>query len=383
MPRMSRRGFVESLGAVGAALSAAPAVAAGPEDLAPDRTVRLSGDGIALSPRAYAALLAELAARAEVEEDSYLLGGEIERFEQQWATLLGKESAVFMPSGTLANHLALRALAGARRRVIVPETSHIYNDTGDACQTLSGLTLLPLAPGAATFTRADIEAVLARTASGRVATDVGAIAIESPVRRLSGQMFDWAELGRVAALARDRGIGLHLDGARLFIASAYTGRSPAEFAAPFDTVYVSLWKYFNCGQGAILAGPRRVLEGMFHTRRMFGGNLAVGWPAALVARHYMDGFVERLRAAVEVSEAFYRAIGAHPRVAVERIPNGTNLTRLTLKGVDPAQVVRRLAERGVRMPAPAASGVVMLGVNETWTRTTAAQLVTAFEQALG
>ena len=278
-----------------------------------------------------------------------------------------------MPSGTLANHLALRALAGTRRRVIVPETSHIYNDTGDACQTLSGLTLLPLAPGAATFTRADIEAVLARTASGRVATDVGAIAIESPVRRLSGQMFDWAELSRVAALARDRGIGLHLDGARLFIASAYTGRSPADFAAPFDTVYVSLWKYFNCGQGAILAGPRRVLEGMFHTRRMFGGNLAVGWPAALVARHYMDGFVERLRAAVEVSEAFYRAIGAHPRVAVERIPNGTNLTRLTLKGVDPAQVVRRLAEHGVRMPAPAASGVVMLGVNETWTRSARAR----------
>jgi threonine aldolase len=382
MPRMSRRGFVESLGAVGAALSAAPAVAAGPEDLAPDRTVRLSGDGIALSPRAYAALLAELASRGEVEEDSYLLGGEIERFEQQWATLLGKESAVFMPSGTLANHLALRALAGTRQRVIVPETSHIYNDTGDACQTLSGLTLLPLAPGAATFTRADIEAVLARTASGRVATDVGAIAIESPVRRLSGQMFDWAELGRIAALARDRGIGLHLDGARLFIASAYTGRSPADFAAPFDTVYVSLWKYFNCGQGAILAGPRRLLEGMFHTRRMFGGNLAVGWPAAVVARHYMDGFVERLRAAIEVSEAFYRAIGAHPRVAVERIPNGTNLTRLTLKGVDPAQVVRRLAERGVRMPAPAASGVVMLGVNETWTRTSATALAAGFEQAL-
>ena len=255
-----------------------------------------------------------------------------------------------MPSGTLANHLALRALAGAKRRVIVPETSHIYNDTGDACQTLSALTLMPLGPGAATFTRADVEAVLARTASGRVATDVGAIAIESPVRRLSGQMFDWDVLTGVAALARERGIGLHLDGARIFIASAYTGRSPAEYAAPFDTVYVSLWKYFNSGQGAILAGPRRVLDGMFHTRRMFGGNLAVGWPAALVARHYMDGFVERLRSAVEVSEAFYRAIAAHPRLAVERIPNGTNVARLTLKGVDPALATRRLAERGIRIP---------------------------------
>ena len=121
-----------------------------------------------------------------------------------------------------------------------------------------------------------MEAVLARTASGRVATDVGAILIESPIRRLSGQMFDWEEAKRITAFARERGIGTHLDGARLFIASAYTGISPAEYAAPFDTVYVSLWKYFNSGIGAILAGPKRVLDGMFHVRRMFGGNLAVG-----------------------------------------------------------------------------------------------------------
>ena len=383
MERMSRRGFVEAAGAVaaGAWISPLPAAAA-PDTPVTDRTVYLLGDGIGLTPRGYTTLLAELTSEAEVQEDSYLLGGEIEAFERHWATLLAKETAVFMPSGTLANQLALRALAGAKRRVLVPETSHIYNDTGDACQTLSALTLMPLGPGAATFTRADVEAVLARTVSGRVATDVGAIAIESPVRRLSGQMFDWDALSGVAALAHERGIGLHLDGARIFIASAYTGRSPAEYAAPFDTVYVSLWKYFNSGQGAILAGPRRVLDGMFHTRRMFGGNLAVGWPAALVARHYMDGFVERLRSAVAVSEAFYRTIAAHPRVAVERIPNGTNLARLTLKGADPALAARRLAERGIRIAAPSSAGVVTLGVNETWNRTTAGELVTTFEQAL-
>ena len=383
MERMTRRGFVETAGAAAAGAWLPVAAAAAPDAPAADRTGYLMGDGVGLTPRAQAALLAALTAKAEVEEDSYLLGGEVERFERHWATLLGKETAVFMPSGTLANQLALRALAGSKRRVIVPETSHIYNDTGDACQTLSGLTLLPLGPGAATFTRADVEAVLARTASGRVATDVGAIAVESPVRRMAGQMFDWDELLRVAAFARERGIGLHLDGARLFIASAYTGRSPAEYAAPFDTVYVSLWKYFNSGVGAILAGPRHVLDGMFHTRRMFGGNLAVGWPAAMIARHYMDGFVERLQSAVEVSEAFYRGIGAHPRVTVERIPHGTNLTRLTLKGVDAAAVARRLAERGIRMGAASSAGVVTLGVNETWTRTTARDLVTAFDQALG
>lgn len=386
MDQVTRRGFVGRVGAGTAAAWALPwatPASAAPEAAAADRSVHLAGDGIGLTPRAYAALLADLTARRDVGEDSYLLGGEVEAFERHWATLLGKETAVFMPSGTLANHLALRALAGAKRRVVVPETSHIYNDTGDACQTLSALTLLPLGPGAATFTRDDVEAVLARTAGGRVAAEIGAIAVESPVRRLSGRMFDWDELQQVAALAREKGIGLHLDGARLFIASAYTGRTPAVFAAPFDTVYVSLWKYFNCGQGAILAGPRRVLDGMFHTRRMFGGNLAVGWPAAVIARHYMDGYVERLRAAVEVSEAFYRALAAHPRVRIERIPDGTNLARLHFTGADQAAVRRRLAERGLRLPAASPEGVVTLAVNETWTRTTAAQLAADFDHALG
>jgi threonine aldolase len=344
--------------------------------------VHLTGDGVGLSPRAFTALLDELAGKAEIREDNYLLGGEMERFEQHWAALLGKEAAVFMPSGTLANHLALRALAGPRRRVIVPDASHVYNDTGDACQTLSGLTLMPLGPGAATFTIADIEAVLARTAGGRVATEVGAILIESPIRRLSGQMFDWDEARRITAWARERGIGTHLDGARLFIASAYTGISPAEYAAPFDMVYVSLWKYFNSGIGAILAGPKHLLEGMFHVRRMFGGNLAVGWPAAVVARHYMDGFLERLKAAVRVSEDFYTAIARHPRVRVERIPHGTNLARVSVSGSDMTSIARRLSERGILMPASAPGGVVTLGVNETWTRTTGTELARAFEDVL-
>ena len=380
---VSRRGFVGTLGAtVGAGcLPYVPAFAN--TSVEPDRVVHTAGDGIGITPREYAVLLNRLCQGRDVADDNYLLGGEVEAFERHWATLLGKESAVFMPSGTLANQLALRALAGTRRRVIVPEVSHIYNDTGDACQTLSGLTLMPLAPGRATFTSADVEAVLTRTAGGRVATDVGAIVIESPIRRLSGQMFDWDEAKRIAALARDKGIAMHLDGARLFIASAYTGISPAEYAAQFDTVYVSLWKYFNCGIGAILAGPKRVLDGMFHVRRMFGGNLAVGWNAALVARHFMDGYDQRLKSAVQVSETFYAAMAAHPRLGIERIPNGTNLTRVTFKGTSAADVAKRLGERGIAMSAPAGPATITFGVNETWNRMSAADLIRAFEQALG
>jgi len=382
MDPISRRGFVGTLGAtVGAScLPYVPAFATG--NVAPERVVHTSGDGIGITPSEYAALLNKLCQAKDVEDDTYLLGGEVEAFEQHWAKLLGKESAVFMPSGTLANQLALRVLAGPKRRVIVPEMSHVYNDTGDACQTLSGLTLMPLAPGQSTFTVADVDAVLARTAGGRVATDVGALLIESPIRRLSGQMFDWEEMQRVTAFARGKGIRTHLDGARLFIASAYTGITPAQYSEPFDTVYVSLWKYFNCGIGAILAGPRSVLEGMFHVRRMFGGNLAAGWNAALVCRHFMDGFEGRLKTAVQTSESFYAAIAKHPKIGIERIPNGTNLTRVTFKGVSPADVGKRLADRGIAMSGPAQPGTITFGVNETWSRMTAAQLIEAFEKSL-
>lgn len=239
MDTVSRRDFVRAAGVIagaglltGSAVAAAPGATVVPAAL----PVRLFGDGLGLTPRESAALLAELTSKADVGEDQYLIGGEVEAFERRFAALLGKERAVFIPSGTLANHLALRVLAGTARRVFVPEMSHIYNDTGDACQTLSGLNLVPLAAGKATFTLAEVEAALARTASGRVAAPVGAIAIESPVRRLAGQMFDWAEAQRICAFAREHGIGTHLDGARLFIASAYSGISPREYARPFDTV---------------------------------------------------------------------------------------------------------------------------------------------------
>ncbi len=387
LPPITRRRFVGGLGAAaGAAMGlpagATPAPTAADGAAAEDARVAMSGDGIPLPPDGYARLLARLTDAAAPEADRYLQGGAMAQFERRWADLLGKETALFMPSGTLANQLALRALAGQRRRVIVPETSHVYNDTGDACQTLSGLTLLPLGAGRAGFDLDEVEAALARTASGRVASEIGAILVESPVRRRTGALFDRDAMLRIAGFARERGIGLHLDGARLPVASAYTGIAPAEYAAPFDTVYVSLWKCFNSGIGAILAGPRRLLADMHHVRRLFGGNLWQGWPAALVAQHYMDGFDDRMRTAIGVSEAFYAAIGALPGVAVQRVPGGTNVAHLRLSGIDPGRVAARLAERGIDLPQVAADGSVSLTVNETWGRRSAAELVDAFAAAI-
>jgi len=344
--------------------------------------IRLFGDGAGLTPLAYTNLLKKLCDDANIEPDNYLLGGEIEKFEQYCADALGKEMAVFIPSGTLANQLALRELAGSKRRVIVPGLSHVYNDTGDASQNLSNLNLIPLAQDRANFTLEEVEAVLSRTAGGRVTAEVGAILIESPIRRLGGEMVDWEETKRILAFARDHDIGTHLDGARMFIASAYTGITPAEYAAPFDTVYFSLWKYFNSNVGAILAGPRSKLENMYHTRRMFGGNLWAGWPSALVARHYMEGFTDRLKNAVNVSESFYSALEEITEIQLTRIPNGTNLARITLPDVDVTEVKRRLAAMNIMLGQPNAQGRITLSVNETWNRITAEQLAEAFARSL-
>jgi threonine aldolase len=379
--RVNRRQFVRIGGLASGIAAGLPRFAFGEADDRGDRTVRLSGDGVGLTPAQYAALLNQLVEAAGFAPDSYSLGGIVEQLEAECARVLGKERAIFMPTGTLANHMAVRALAGGSSRVIVQEESHFYQDEGDCAQTLSALTLIPLAPGRATFSADDVQRVIDQTTAGRVVSRLSVIAIESPVRRKQGEQFDAAELKKIIALARREGIRLHLDGARLFLQAAYTGESVADYARPFDTVYVSLYKYFNAASGAILAGPRELLDGMYHGRRMFGGGLNHVWPFALVARHYLDGFSDRYSRAVRTAEEWIGALGRHGAFTIDRVPSGTNLFRLRVSGTDPAAFQRRLESAHV-MLAPPQNGAFLIGVNETLNRTTASDLADTFVRAL-
>ena len=345
------------------------------------RNVRMSGDGLGLTPEEQARLWAALASDGGIIRDSYSNGGAVERLENAFAELLGKERAVFMPTGTLANHLGVRALAGGAGRAIVQADSHLYNDSGDCVQTLSGITLIPLGAGRPDFTLREVESALDRTASGRVRTPVRVSSIETPVRRHFGATFDRRELDRIAALARREGIRLHLDGARIFLQAAYEGREVAEYAAPFDTVYVSLYKYFNAPSGAILAGPRALLDGMYHTRRMFGAGLPAAWPFAAIAHHYLPGFVDRYRRAVDVSESWMERLARHDAFSFEQVPKGTNLSWLRVKTGEVAAFRRRLRDRGIALGAPR-EGRILIGVNETWNRRSADELADLFVASL-
>ena len=351
-----------------------------------DRIVQFHSDGVGLSPAAYGRLLAEIAETRGIKPDNYSRDGVVSELETRMAETLGKEAAVFLPTGTLANHLAIRLLARSGKRVLVQAESHLYNDEGDCAQQLSGLTLAPLAAGRATATLAEIEAAVAGPPEARVAVPVGAISIETPVRRVDGEAFDPTEMRAISAFARERGIGLHLDGARLLLESAYTGIAPATTAALFDTVYVSLWKYLNAANGAILAGPRELLDGLYHQRRMFGGSLPRAWPDAAVALHYLDGFAERFAASVAAAEKVFAALRDHPAVTIERPRVGTNVTILRATGETAGVLPKRLAAQGIAIrPARqiSASGAEFtLHTNETLLRRSVDEIIRSFTTAL-
>ena len=298
------------------------------------KAVKFSGDGIDMTPLEYSHLLLKLAKRGEIKADNYCSGGIVEKLEQQFSKRLGKERAIFLPTGTLANHLAVRKLAREKKKVIVQAESHIYKDSGYCAQMLSGLDLIPLGPQQATFTLDDIKKVLDRTDDGGAARQVGVISVESPVRRKYNEVFNYEEMKKISAFARSKGIKLHMDGARLFIASAHTGIPPNEYASFFDTVYISLYKCFNAASGAVLAGPKKFIENLLHLRKMFGGGMYQVWPFAAIALRYVDGFIEEYSKALGVAETFFDLLRQNGVFRVERIPNGTNVFGLHISGAD-------------------------------------------------
>jgi threonine aldolase len=380
---LNRRAFLKTGGAAaGLALSQEGLPAAFGRDAKKSAAddVHFLHDGLWLTPPEYSELLVKLAQTEQAERDVYLSGGCVQTLESTFAKALGKESAVFVPTGTLANHLALKYLAGEATRVLVPAESHIYNDSNDCVETLSHLNLVALAPGRATFTLAEVQDAVDRAKNGPFPLRVGALCIESPVRRKRGEVFDHSEMEKISAFARQHGIGTHLDGARLYLASAYTGITPAAYAALFDTVYISLYKYFNAGTGAILAGPKAITEKVAKGRKVFGAGLFQAWPYAAVALHYFHGFPERFAKAVHTANELFERVQANGGFRVEPIPHGSNIFRLHVTGVDALHYRDYLQKEGIRIQVsrPAKDADFLLTVNESVSRRPAADLARAF-----
>ncbi len=378
---MHRRAFLKSAAVPVAVLALPPFLRS--QEPAPSERVVLAGDGLFLTPPEYAHVLTTIAERKGFERDNYLHGGPVEELERRFATLLGKEAALFLPTGTLANHLAVRALAGERRRVIVQQESHLYRDEGDCAQLLSGLNLVPLGPGQTTIPLEEVSQAVEQAAGPPYPAPVGAISLESPVRRTKGGVFDFEEMKKITAYAREKQIGSHLDGARVFMASAYTGIAVAQYASLFDTVYVSLYKYLNAPFGAVLAGPRLLLDRVATLRHQFGAAIYQGWESAAVALHYLDGFPERFQTAVRNGEALLKLLEADGRFRIERPKAGSNVFGIRLASGGTLDAMReKLGKAGIVLFGPKNATQLTLQVNETINRRPPEQIARAFGQAV-
>lgn len=386
---MDRRHFLAA-SALAAAAPLLPALASAATAVAPSpgmdmfKRVNFGTDGLGLNAREYATLLREAVTARPFPADFYSNGGVIEEVEKAFAERLGKQAAMFVPTGTLANHIAIRKLAGNDRRVLVQAESHLYNDSGDCAEVLSGLNLIPLAAGARMPTLDEVKQWVERSAHGRVEMKVGAISIESPVRRLDHQMVPFAELQRISAYAREQDIRLHLDGARLFNLPQHSGRSVRDYAALFDTVYVSLWKHFNGSTGAILAGDAAFIEGLYHTRRMFGGSLPRAWPNVALVPDYLKRYEEDYARAWQSTERLIASLEADGRFLIRRMPDGTSRFFLGVKGVAPDVFSQRAASANVYLPqAIPDTGEFPMDVNATILRMTPEALTRIFIDAIG
>ena len=347
------------------------------------REVNFSVDGVMATPDEYAATLENLTEKHSDLKDRYGVGGAVEQLEHQFATLTGKERALYLPSGTMANQLAISVLSGDASKVFVQDLSHVFRDEADAAQVVHGKRLVPLAPERGCFTRQELEEASSNVRQGEAfRTRIGALSIENPVRRAEGEVFDIDELRRVCEFARANEIGLHLDGARLFLASEYSGVGVDQYAALFDTVYISLYKYLRAPGGAVLCGGRAVIDRVAQLRKMHGGDMYQNWPYAAVAVHFLEGFADRFSAARAKADTLFAMLEATGRFEVHHVPNGSNIFKLGIGDADVERFRTRLREKWkVRVSGTPDDDFIRLHVNETQLGTPNETLAKAFEDA--
>jgi threonine aldolase len=272
--------------------------------------------------------------------DSYGEGGVVAELETRVAGLLGAPATVYLPSGTMAQQLVLRVHADrrARRTVAYHPMSHLDRHEGRALERLQGLVGRPVGEPDRLLTRADLDGV---------AEPVAALVLELPQRDLGGQQPTWDDLGDQVAWARERGAAAHLDGARLWEASAGYDRSPADVAGLFDTSYVSFYKALGALPGCCVAGPEDVVAEVREWRRRMGGTLYGLWPGAASALTCLERRLPRMPAYLAHARAIAAALRDVPGITVVPDPPQTPMLHLLLRTSADAfvETVRELAER--------------------------------------
>jgi threonine aldolase len=347
------------------------------QDAAASRVVYLTGDGLVTTDVERIQELGRLMSKYEKPGDVYLANGSVTELEHKMAEMLGKEEAAFLPTGTLANNLAVRVLCGDHRHALVQRESHLYLDEADSASLLSGINLVPLAAGKAAPSYEEVVAAIDSAEHGPYPLAVGAISLESPVRRVNGASVPYALVEKISTLARSKGIGMHLDGARVLLLSGTEGFDVERYSALFDTVYVSLYKYLGAPFGAVLAGNKATIAKVRDLRHAYGGLIYHGWQAALPALDALPGFQQRFVASRAAGERLFEGLQGAGGFEIQRVPDGSNITVVEVSQARAANLQARLAKADIHV-RPVVDGKMLIWINETIVRQSTQELVKAF-----
>ena len=296
-------------------------------------------------------------AAAEVGDDQYGECPATNALQARIAALLGKEAALFVASGTMANQIAVRLLTRPGDEIVLGVESHLeWHETGAAAVN-SGIQFRNVGQGGL-FTAADLRA--AHRAPGHVVQPpTGLVVIENTHNRGGGLVWDQAEVVAICETARALGVRSYLDGARLFNASVATGMALAELAAPFDLVGVALSKGLGCPVGSLLAGSRDLITAAIRQRRMFGGAMRQSGILAAAGLYALDHHMARLSEDHANARLMARLIAQAPGVDLDLATVQSNIVifRTVAGAPDAAAIVARARARGVLVSAFAARTV--------------------------
>jgi threonine aldolase len=391
MSSFNRRNFLKASGLtlLPGLLPALPALAGDANQYpspAGEPIVKFYGDGESFDGPAYWEQLQQAHNKQPLKVDRYGSGGAVEELQKKFETITGKEKAIYMPSGTMANQLAISVLSNENTKVFVQDTSHVYRDEADAAQSVFNKRLMPLAKNETYFTLDVLKKAIENLGNEEVfASGVGCVSIENPVRRMDERMMPLEEIKKISDYCRGNNIKLHLDGARIYMASAWSGVSVKEWASYFDTIYISLYKYLGASGGAILCGDKEVINKMPHLIKIHGGNMYGNWLNAAMAVHRLEGIEERLQQAIRRSAEIFSSVEKLTGLKIKAFDGGTNIYEMSLPaGINAQKMVEHLAGKYfIRViPRVDENRNLKLTVNETLLYRETKYITDAFQDAV-
>jgi threonine aldolase len=287
-------------------------------------------------------------AEAEVGDEQRFEDPTVNALCERVASLLGFEAAVFLPSGTMCNEIAIRVHLRPGEAVYLHRSGHPLVAEAGGPAGLSGAVLMPLDGPAGTFDGATLAAALPAPGD-RYAPRPGMVCVEQTANLVGGRIWPLERVREVLGVAAGRGLRTHLDGARLMNAVVASGVPADEWTRGFDSAWIDFTKGLGAPVGAALAGSRAMVEEVWRYKQMLGGAMRQAGIVAAGALHALDHHVERLAEDHANARTLAEGLAELPGVAVD--PEAVETNIVVFETPDAHDFCARVAEREVRMGA--------------------------------